>query len=115
MVGGYEIPDGWFLARDPVKGPVLIREGLSSIVLGQYLAKHYPDLLDATALDIAAALADITATCKTGKLARFEIPQKVILIDELWTPDNGMLTAVMKLKRVQIVEKHRAQINSTYV
>merc|ERR1719231_1988790 len=63
---------------------------------------------------LEAVLAEATATCKTGKLAKFEIPTKIILVDDLWTPDNDMLTAVQKLKRKDIVDKHQAQIDAVY-
>ena len=55
------------------------------------------------------------AVCKAAKLQRFEMPTKIVLIDELWTPDNDMLTAVQKLKRREIVNKHKAQIDEVYV
>jgi len=64
---------------------------------------------------IKAVEADIKAACSKAKLAKFEIPSKVILIDDLWTPDNGMLTAVQKLKRKEIEKKHKAQIAAVYV
>jgi len=64
---------------------------------------------------IAAVLKDVAATCKAAKLAKFEVPTKVILIDELWTPENDMLTAVQKLKRREIVAKHKAAIDSVYI
>ena len=40
---------------------------------------------------------------------------QVVLIDDLWTPDNDMLTAVNKLKRKQIVDKHRSDIDRVYI
>jgi long-subunit acyl-CoA synthetase (AMP-forming) len=58
--------------------------------------------------------ADVAAVCKAGKLAAFEVPKKVVLIDELWTPDNDMLTAVNKLKRKPIETKHAAEISEVY-
>ena len=64
---------------------------------------------------IAAVTADIQAICKAAKLAPFEVPKKVVLIDELWTPENEMLTAVQKLKRKPIEEKHKALIDVAYV
>jgi len=63
----------------------------------------------------AAVTADAIATCKALKLSKFEIPTKIVLVPELWTPDNGMLTAVNKLKRKPIVEKHAADISDVYV
>ena len=64
---------------------------------------------------IAAVLKDVQATCAAVKLAKFEVPSKVILIEELWTPENDMLTAVQKLKRRVIVAKHKAAIDGVYV
>ena len=58
-----------------------------------------------------AVLADIVTTCKAGNLAKFEIPKKLILIEEEWTPENDMLTAVRKLKRKEIVGRHAKEIN----
>jgi len=63
----------------------------------------------------AAVLKDVVAECKTAKLSKHETPQKVVLIAELWTPDNDMLTAVQKLKRRPIADKHKAEIEATYV
>merc|ERR1711935_1009778 len=45
---------------------------------------------------LAAGLKDVKATCAAAKLA---MPAKVILIEELWTPENEMLAAVQKRKR----------------
>ena len=60
----------------------------------------------------AHATAGAQAVCKAAKLAKFEVPAKVVLIDEPWTPDNGMLTAVMKLKRKEIFKRHQGDIES---
>jgi len=64
---------------------------------------------------LAAVLKDVKETCAAAKLAKFEMPAKVILIEELWTPENEMLTAVQKLKRREIVAKHKAAIDTVYV
>merc|ERR1719446_580106 len=58
---------------------------------------------------IAEVLKEVVTVCGGAKLAKFEIPTKVILIEELWTPENEMLTAVQKLKRREIVAKHKAE------
>ena len=63
----------------------------------------------------AACVADVKAVCKAAGLAGFETPTKVVLISELWTPDNDLLTAAMKLKRKPIVDKHKAAITGVYV
>ena len=62
-----------------------------------------------------AVTKEVAAVCQAAKLAKFEIPTKVILIEELWTPENDMLTAVQKLKRREIVAKYKADIDRVYV
>jgi long-subunit acyl-CoA synthetase (AMP-forming) len=52
--------------------------------------------------------------CKQQKLVEFEIPKKIALISDLWTPENDMLTAAMKLKRPIIASKHKAEIDALY-
>nr|XP_043614782.1 long chain acyl-CoA synthetase 9, chloroplastic isoform X2 [Erigeron canadensis] len=36
---------------------------------------------------------------KTSRLQRFEIPAKIKLLSEPWTPESGLVTAALKLKR----------------
>jgi len=63
---------------------------------------------------VAEISKDLLAACKEARLQAFEIPKKVGLISELWTPENDMLTAAMKLKRPLIVKKHQADIDRLY-
>ena len=63
---------------------------------------------------VDAVLADVQAACKTAGLNKFEVVGKVTLVSELFTPDNGMLTAVNKLKRKDIENKYRARIDAVY-
>jgi len=49
-----------------------------------------------------------------GKLANFEIPKRVKLCAELWTPDTGLVTAAFKLKRKQIQTHYESDINRMY-
>eukprot|EP00927_Polykrikos_kofoidii_P005076 TRINITY_DN12027_c0_g1_i1.p1 TRINITY_DN12027_c0_g1~~TRINITY_DN12027_c0_g1_i1.p1 ORF type:complete len:701 (+),score=157.63 TRINITY_DN12027_c0_g1_i1:59-2161(+) len=54
------------------------------------------------------------AVCKERKLVEFEIPKKFALIADPWSVENELLTAAMKLKRPQIVEKHQDAIEKMY-
>lgn len=54
------------------------------------------------------------AKCKEMKLVEFEIPQKIALCSDPWTPENDLLTAAMKLKRPIIAEKHKEDIAKLY-
>ena len=62
---------------------------------------------------VAAVTKSIVDTCK-AKLVGFEVPKKIGLVSELWTPDNDLLTATMKLKRQPIIKKHQALIDKLY-
>lgn len=74
----------------------------------------------ATIEDLCSAVQVVKAVekqCKEackGKLVAFEIPKKIGLVAEAWTPENDLLTAAMKLKRVPIVKKHEQQLNELY-
>ena len=50
-----------------------------------------------------------------SRLQKFEIPQAVHLVSELWTPESGLLTAAMKLKRKNIEEKFSEEIAQMYL
>ena len=58
-------------------------------------------------------LKQILAAVK-GKLTGFEIPKKVALIADTFTPENDMLTSAFKLKRKPIADQHRAVLNKLY-
>ncbi|KAE9551923.1 hypothetical protein FO519_004852 [Halicephalobus sp. NKZ332] len=45
-----------------------------------------------------------------GKLLRSEVPQKVHLCDEPWTPSSGLLTEALKLKRKNIEKTYEKEI-----
>lgn len=42
---------------------------------------------------------------KKSNLEKFEIPTKLTLCPESWTPESGLVTAAFKLKR-KIVQNH---------
>lgn len=47
-------------------------------------------------------------------LSKREIPAKIRLCAEEWTPDNGLLTAALKLKRTAIIDKYKTDINKMF-
>jgi long-chain acyl-CoA synthetase len=49
--------------------------------------------------DEAALVKAIAESLRAQKLANFEIPKKVKVDDEIWTPESGLTTASMKLQR----------------
>lgn len=88
---------------------------LAIVKLGQELGVNEEyEALFKNPLVLRAVTEDCLNKCTMAKLQRFEMPQKIVLISEEWTPENDMLTAAMKLKRPLIAAKHKAEINAAY-
>lgn len=51
---------------------------------------------------------------KKGKLERFEIPTKVKLLSDPWTPESGLVTAAMKLKREAVRKAFANDLKALY-
>ena len=49
-----------------------------------------------------------------ANLQKNEIPTKIMLVTEDWTPDSGLVTAALKLRRKNIQDKYRLDINRMY-
>ena len=49
-----------------------------------------------------------------GKFGGYEIPRDIILVEEPFSVDNGMLTHTMKLKRGKVLDHYKDKINSIY-
>ena len=47
-------------------------------------------------------------------LTRYEMPKALCLVDGPWTPDNGLVTGALKIKRHAIEQKYRDQLNTTF-
>ncbi|KAK6939871.1 AMP-dependent synthetase/ligase, partial [Dillenia turbinata] len=48
---------------------------------------------------VKEVLNSLTKAAKKAKLEKFEIPAKIKLLSEPWTPESGLVTAALKLKR----------------
>ncbi|KAG6663027.1 long chain acyl-CoA synthetase 8 [Carya illinoinensis] len=51
---------------------------------------------------------------KTAKLDKFEIPPKIKLLPEPWTPESGLVTAAFKIKREQLKAKFKDELKKLY-
>ena len=65
-----------------------------------------PILIDFVLKDIA--------TYVSRRLENFEIPKGIKLVTEVWTPDSGLVTSAMKLKRKPIQTTYQQDINQMY-
>ena len=71
----------------------------------------YPEVLkDQKFID--AAIASLGQTAKNNKRQGFEMIKNVRFYAEEWTPENGILTAAMKLKRREIDAKYAEDIQA---
>ena len=86
--------------------------------LGEFAGSDYKG-------DVKAALANKEVQAKILKavaayglknaLEKFELPGKVLLYNDEWTPDSGLVTAAFKIRRRQIVDFYRDDINKVYI
>lgn len=59
-------------------------------------------------------LKDMQAQGKKGGLAGIEIIEGVVLADEEWTPQNGLVTSAQKLNRKGILNKYKKEVDRAY-
>ncbi|KAG2642345.1 hypothetical protein PVAP13_2KG280300 [Panicum virgatum] len=56
----------------------------------------------------------LSKAAKAARLEKFEIPAKILLLPEPWTPESGLVTAALKLKREQIKTKFKDDLNKLH-
>jgi long-chain acyl-CoA synthetase len=61
-----------------------------------------------------AFIKELSAHALKCRLERFEIPQRITLCKDSWSPANGLLTAAFKIKRNDIQKKYKAEIEKMY-
>lgn len=56
----------------------------------------------------------LSKVAKEAKLDKFEIPAKIKLLPDQWTPESGLVTAALKLKREQLKAKFKDELQRLY-
>lgn len=51
---------------------------------------------------------------KDAKLDKFETPAKIKLMPDPWTPESGLVTAALKLKREQLKSTFKDDLEKLY-
>lgn len=51
---------------------------------------------------------------KAARLEKFEIPAKIKLLSEPWTPESGLVTAALKIKRDAIRKAFSVDLAQLY-
>ncbi|VDM65497.1 unnamed protein product, partial [Strongylus vulgaris] len=62
----------------------------------------------------AEFLKQMNEHAKKSKLSRTEMPIAIHLCEEIWTPDSGLLTEALKLKRKPLQTKYQSVIDELY-
>lgn len=57
---------------------------------------------------------DLIEVGKNQNLKSIELPKAIHLCEEVWTPDNDLLTAAMKLKRSNLIKHYRDHIDALW-
>ncbi|CRL00268.1 CLUMA_CG013541, isoform A [Clunio marinus] len=61
-----------------------------------------------------AVLKELAEHAKKSRLQKYEIPAAITLCKDVWSPDMGLVTAAFKIKRKDIQERYKAEINRMY-
>ncbi|KJH44498.1 CoA ligase 4 domain protein [Dictyocaulus viviparus] len=85
------------------------------IKIAEELGLHEDDMerLCANKNIVEAVLKEIQSHV-AGKLQKMEIPKKIFLCSEPWTPPTGLVTEALKLKRKAIEKAFRKEIDEMY-
>uniref|UniRef100_UPI00358FC41A long-chain-fatty-acid--CoA ligase 4-like isoform X1 n=1 Tax=Myxine glutinosa TaxID=7769 RepID=UPI00358FC41A len=89
------------------------RAGLLGAAKMRCLAGSWQELCAKSELenDVLQALQE---AAQKAKLQKFEIPKKVLLVSEPWTPESGLVTDAYKLKRKELTSRFRPDIERMY-
>lgn len=63
---------------------------------------------------VNAVTAAVKDHAQKARLLKNEIPTKVYVVSEEWSPDSGLVTAAMKIRRKNITDHYQRDINRLY-
>ncbi|KAJ7965571.1 Long chain acyl-CoA synthetase [Quillaja saponaria] len=77
---------------------------------------HYSDFHDLCKKDetVKEVHASLVQAAKKGRLEKFEIPAKIKLLPDPWTPESGLVTAALKIKREVIRKAFAEELSKLY-
>ncbi|GET85525.1 long chain fatty acyl coA synthetase, putative [Leishmania tarentolae] len=113
------VPSGVCVLVNPHRSYITIIALTNENLVKTFMEKHkirsgaFPAILDDAAF-LSVVLQSFQKTARDANRCSFEIVHGVKLLNEEWTPENGVLTAAMKLKRRVIDEKYGDAINELF-
>ncbi|XP_039021949.1 long chain acyl-CoA synthetase 8-like [Hibiscus syriacus] len=75
--------------------------------------KDFPELCD-KAETVSEVQKSLSKVAKDAKLDKFEVPAKIKLVADPWTPESGLVTAALKIKREQIKAEYKDELQNMY-
>ncbi|TKY74274.1 Long chain acyl-CoA synthetase 9 [Spatholobus suberectus] len=111
--------DNIMLHADPFRSYCVALVAVSHPVLEQWASKQgiaYSDLSELCMKEetVKKVHASLVKEAKKARLEKFEIPAKIKLLSEPWTPESGLVTAALKLKREIIRKTFQEQLSKLY-
>ncbi|KAG5019055.1 hypothetical protein JHK87_014910 [Glycine soja] len=111
--------DNIMLHADPFHSYCVAVVVVSHSALEQWASKQgiaYSDLSELCSKEetVKEVHASLVKEAKTARLEKFEIPAKVKLLSEPWTPESGLVTAALKLKREILRKTFQADLSELY-
>lgn len=113
------VPNGVCVVVDPLKHYICALVVTDEAKARAFATKHgitdvsWPEVLNNDVF-VSHALASFAATGKQFHRRPFEILRHIKVLADEWTPENGVLTAAMKLKRRVIQERYGDVITALY-
>ncbi|KAL4324299.1 hypothetical protein GQ457_11G004180 [Hibiscus cannabinus] len=75
--------------------------------------KDFQELCD-KAETVSEVQKSLSKVAKDAKLDKFEVPAKIKLVADPWTPESGLVTAALKIKREQIKARFKDELQKMY-
>ncbi|XP_061341906.1 long chain acyl-CoA synthetase 9, chloroplastic isoform X2 [Gastrolobium bilobum] len=111
--------DNIMLHADPFHSYCVALVVVSQSTLEEWASKQGIPYLDFSELcmkeeTVKEVLASLVKEAKKARLEKFEIPAKIKLLSEPWTPESGLVTAALKIKREAIRKAFHEELSELY-
>ena len=107
------------LYADPTKDYVVAvavpnQPALKELAKSMAITDTSPDALCKNQKILTTVITTLSTYGSKNGLEKFELPKKITLVTDEWTPDSGLVTAAFKIRRIFIVKKYEDEIKNMY-
>ena len=108
------------LYADPTKDYVVAvavpnQPALKELAESMAITDTSPDALCKNQKILTTVITTLSTYGSKNGLEKFELPKKITLVTDEWTPDSGLVTAAFKIRRKQVVARYKQEIDMLYV